>query len=335
MEPDNFWVRIQVANLYQQSEFAYHEREQPKQATEALERAKTHYRKALEIYPRYTHGYVHLARVHESLGEPDTARELLDQALVIDPEAPYIWIETGRMYARQKQHARAIEAFEHAAALIASRSEPQGLHSMLDYSLAEAYLATHQPDKALPLLESLRANPGFASVAEMRLLEFYRDRKDYAKALELYASLFSREPASKQEPYYARGYRQTWLLAQLQSRPNAPELLNDLGQLAQEEGNEQAAADYFQRALAADPAHPVIRYNLGSLYLTQQQPALALPHLQAALSQQPRYPKAAYNLALVYIALGQPEQAKPLLQQVLSWEPGHAEARQTLSALTR
>ncbi len=96
------------------------------------------------------------------------------------------------------------------------------------------------------------------------------------------------------------------LLQDLLARyPGYPWALNNLGVIAEDQGNLQQAEVYYQRAVASDPELPHPHVGLGDIYSNQGKGALAVEHYTAFLTlvesetKRNRYPELKSHIAYV------------------------------------
>jgi tetratricopeptide (TPR) repeat protein len=76
----------------------------------------------------------------------------------------------------------------------------------------------------------------------------------------------------------------------------------------------KAAADYYTRAMQADPGYPLAHFNLGNLNDEQGNIESAYKHYLEAIRLNPRYADAYFNLALLC------ERNSELLQAIAHWQ---------------
>jgi tetratricopeptide (TPR) repeat protein len=74
------------------------------------------------------------------------------------------------------------------------------------------------------------------------------------------------------------------------------------------------AADYYHRAMSADPQYPLAHFNLGNLYDEQGVFEDARRHYLEAIRLSPRYSDAYFNLALLC------ERNNEVLQAIGHWQ---------------
>lgn len=90
--------------------------------------------------------------------------------------------------------------------------------------------------------------------------------------------------------------------------PKSPDLLNRIGNLFQDAGNQDAALEYYQRAVQANPDHAAAHQNLGVLWTVNNQPQRALSHFELAqksASNPVNFVLAAKVLPVVYDSVEQ------------------------------
>jgi tetratricopeptide (TPR) repeat protein len=99
----------------------------------------------------------------------------------------------------------------------------------------------------------------------------------------------------------------------IESNPNAPGALVNLGTIAFRSRKMKEATAWYTRALEADPEYPLAHFNLGNLYDEQGTLIDARKHYVEAIRLNPRYADAYFNLALLC------ERTGDLLQAIGYW----------------
>jgi len=89
------------------------------------------------------------------------------------------------------------------------------------------------------------------------------------------------------------------LLAQLQTDPNNPDVLIQLGNLYYDGQSFQQAADYYERALKFQPSNPDVRTDLGTSYWYLGNADKALENFQKSLAVRPNHPGTLFNMGIV------------------------------------
>jgi tetratricopeptide (TPR) repeat protein len=99
----------------------------------------------------------------------------------------------------------------------------------------------------------------------------------------------------------------------IESNPNAPGALVNLGTIAFRMRKMKDAAAYYARAIEADPEYPLAHFNLGNLHDEMGLLIDARKHYLEAVRLNPRYADAYFNLALLC------ERNDELLQAIGYW----------------
>jgi tetratricopeptide (TPR) repeat protein len=112
-----------------------------------------------------------------------------------------------------------------------------------------------------------------------------------------------------------------------------PNAWNNLGLLAAREGKTDEAIEYFQKALALNPALFVALENLGNAYRQQKRWNDARDTLQKALTVNPVDPEANYGLGMVFAQTDDTERAYEYLRKAIELRPVYPEALNNLGVL--
>ncbi|MBN1516200.1 tetratricopeptide repeat protein [Candidatus Sumerlaeota bacterium] len=107
----------------------------------------------------------------------------------------------------------------------------------------------------------------------------------------------------------------------------------ELGLVLWQQGEAEAAADHFNRALEIWPGYPDANVNMAVILMTRNQFEKALTHLQRALQANPNYDKAHYNMGALFQAQGKLDPAMAAYQQAVRCNPNHAGAYNNLGML--
>jgi tetratricopeptide (TPR) repeat protein len=148
----------------------------------------------------------------------------------------------------------------------------EGEASTRDLGLAYAMLGGREDnptyiERAFHLLEETAARGAADAPALAYLAEFYRDRKDDARALPLYAQVWRMDPT--QAPAAAA-----------------------LGAYRMQYGKVDEAISFWNQALAINPSMLLVRANLAAALLRKGQAAQAQTVLQKALEFNPSFQPA-------------------------------------------
>ncbi len=121
------------------------------------------------------------------------------------------------------------------------------------------------------------------------------------------------------------------LLRTIELQPHFPEAWYDLGVIAQEKRNWEAALAYYGTAIEQRPAYWPAWNNMGNTLFALGQQERALTYLRQTLDLNPNYWPAQYNIAIVHFVRGRYADAIPKLKIVLDWRPEFRDARYLLA----
>lgn len=107
----------------------------------------------------------------------------------------------------------------------------------------------------------------------------------------------------------------------LQSMPNEPGLLMNLGMALAMGGHESEAIAPLERAISLNPALVPAHLFLGSSYLALGEPQKAIPPLERAVAGGPKDVERRQLLAQAYAAVGRPADAVTELRTITELEP--------------
>jgi len=123
----------------------------------------------------------------------------------------------------------------------------------------------------------------------------------------------------------------------LRLRPSYPDTWsnawNNLGMLAAEQGESEAAIRDFQEAIRQNPSNLIAIDNLGNVYRQQNRWGEAQSTLERALEIDPDDVEANYSLGMVFAQQDDTERAYQYLHQALALRPGYPQALNNLGIL--
>ena len=102
----------------------------------------------------------------------------------------------------------------------------------------------------------------------------------------------------------------TWLEKSLQQDKNVPETFFYLGQIAQEQNEDDRAIVFFKKAIELAPSYSFAHAALGASYLRLKNYPVAQQELELSVKLNPNDAKAHYNLAVLFARLKNPERAQ-------------------------
>jgi predicted O-linked N-acetylglucosamine transferase (SPINDLY family) len=114
-----------------------------------------------------------------------------------------------------------------------------------------------------------------------------------------------------------------WTAAQalLETQMQHPGVLQLLGEIAWQQGNNTTAEDLFSRAVAGNPRDPQAHYRLANVLFARRQIDDAANHYRQALHLKPDYWQVSVNLGLLYRAEGRFQEARECFEQALVVRP--------------
>jgi tetratricopeptide (TPR) repeat protein len=117
-----------------------------------------HYRKAIQLYDRYSDAYLALGLLYLDLQKFDDAQGALEKANEINPNAPGGFMALGAMYNQQKKYDEAEKALTHGLQLNPDVAQGQ-------YEISKTYWASGKWQDAEPHAQkAAELNPGMAPV---------------------------------------------------------------------------------------------------------------------------------------------------------------------------
>ncbi|VTS04011.1 tetratricopeptide repeat protein [Tuwongella immobilis] len=136
--------------------------------------------------------------------------------------------------------------------------------------------------------------------------------------------LFAQAAAAHQAGQLAeaeRGY-----LAVLESSPDYPAALTNLGVIRMRQGHTDSAIQLYQRAIAVEPDNPDTHFNLGNALRKVNRLQEAASCYQQTVHRNPQHYGGFYNLGLVLLSVGNLEQACLCFQRTIEINPALPEA---------
>lgn len=154
-------------------------------------------------------------------------------------------------------------------------------------------VATDPPEKINRFREAVRISPAYTQALRALGKACFAERQ-YDQAISALARIPQAEPAAREANFYlglAAYYRGDYERAEnafqfVASRLPLSELYNNLGVVAARRGR-RSAADYFQKAVEADPSDPDYHFNLGLAEYRAGDAAAASRQLRETLALRP------------------------------------------------
>ena len=241
------------------------------------EKAIFHYRKALEINPRYSDAHCNLASLLARQGKDQEAISHLLEAIRVRPDKPEAHNDLGVILAKGGKIQEAIAHFSEAI-----RVNPNYPAAYLNIGIA--LLCEGRNREAIPYLnEALRLNPREAKVHDNLGVALAATGKTEEAATHYYQAL--------------------------QINPDYVDAHHDLGSLLIRQGKDKEAAPHYHTILRINPSDAQAHYELGVILVRQGKSEEAVGHLTEAVRLLPNYGEAHLALGMLYFELGKKDLA--------------------------
>jgi len=177
---------------------------------------------------------------------------------------------------------------------------------------------------------------GLAAIAIVFGFLTVRRNADYATDIGLGEDTIAKMPGNARArallaEYYVHAGRlddgRRELERSLATEPGVPEVLNNLGNVWQRQGNTAEAIACFRQALVASPRAAPILNNLGNALISAGEVDAGLIQLEAALKLAPASLDARFNLANTLAQNGRVPEAAAQLALLIQIHPNDAESR--------
>ncbi len=177
---------------------------------------------------------------------------------------------------------------------------------------------------------------------QIEIAQRYHQHGDFEQARAIYKQILAAQPRNAvllnliglvsnqlgNDAEAARYYERA-----ISANPDFSAAFNNLGSTYKRLGRLSDAVVQYTRAASLDPDSADVQFNLGSTHFLMGEPDSAIEHLRKAVTLRPDYVVAHYNLATLLVESGNRDEAKAHLQQVLKFEPQNEEAHHVMNAL--
>jgi tetratricopeptide (TPR) repeat protein len=258
--------------------------------------------------------YLHvLARVREAEGKKAEARQLLAQALRMQPKSFDILFDSARYAAEEKRWKDSVELLKRAdaekpddpAVLMKLAVEYMQIRELEPARLVAKRLYSLQPDNPDSQYiygRILEDTQRFQEVLDPMARKMVADRPNDPHALFLLGMVeYDEGNQTEAQQQFTRS---------LELDPNNNDARYYLAMLDERQGNFAAAGKILEEVVKADPDHAGAQHELGVVRLHLGDTAGARTALESALRLRPDVPQTHYQLALVYARLGMTAEAK-------------------------
>ena len=108
--------------------------------------------------------------------------------------------------------------------------------------------------------------------------------------------------------------------------PKNLDILQQMALLSNRQGDNEAAGEAAEKALAVDPKNPTVLNIAAQIFLTAQNFEKSASILEKVLELNPEDENAAFNLAIAYNKMGKPDKAVALYQKSVDANPNDGDA---------
>ena len=245
---------------------------------------------ALKIQTDHYGAYKLLGVAYRELKKFDAAIFCFEQAALINPHDPEIFLSLGSLYGRKGWHSRAEDKFLKALKLNPNLSEARK-------NLALALFNQGKLKSALEEYHSLAISEPESPFWRVQLGEVYKASGNFEKAIAAFQK--AREVGDQ-----------------------STEVYKNLGDLFRLMGNYEKSESAYKKVLELEPENAEAYNNLGYLYAVQGRNLTeARKLLEKALSFEPQNPHYLDSLGWVYFKMGDLEQARGQLEKAFQLQP--------------
>jgi tetratricopeptide (TPR) repeat protein len=275
------------------------EKKNARERSEALDKAATAFRRAVETDDKVWEAWHNLGVIHFADDDDDAATEAFGKALSVNPA--HIASLLGRAEAHRRA-GRTREARTDYESAVAQSAPDSPTRRDATARLASLLREAKAYDDALAVIrDTLRTSGANATVyVELGMIYMAQNRQDLAalvlgKAAEL--------------------------------DPKEPSIYNAYALLALSQGRSQEAFERFDQATSLDPSYLDARFNKASVLLDAGDYGRAKQELTAVASQNPEDMGAQVALGVAHRGLGEYDQAKSIWEKVVQEAPRRSRAR--------
>jgi tetratricopeptide (TPR) repeat protein len=266
---------------------------------EALDKAATAFRRAVDADPNVWEAWHNLGVIHFADGDDDAATDAFGLAIKVNPA--HIAALLGRAEAHRRA-GRTREARTDYESAVANSPTDGPTRGDATARLASLLREARAYDDALAVIrDTLRTSGANATVyVELGMVYMAQDRRDLAAlVLGKAAEINAKEPS----------------------------IYNAYALLALAQGRSQEAFERFDQATSLDPSYLDARFNKASVLLDAGDYARAKQELAAVVTQNPDDMGAQVTLGVAHRGLGEYDQAKAIWEKVVQEAPRRSRVR--------
>ena len=294
--------------------------------------AQNTFQRVVNLEPQKPQGYFRLGLLKGEQKQPDQALKYFEQALARDADFLPALQQEAAIYLEKKQLDKAVEAVRQhlgkspnnsqiqqmLGELLLAQKHPEAAAAVLEQAIAinptpqvlrlliAAYLLEPDQQQVLSRWEERAADPRAPVYNFLILSALYEQKKDYAKAKELYEMMLVKDrfPAlasinlayllAEHFPSPENLDRALKLAAaSLDENPDEPGFQDTMGWVLAKRGEYAKARSYLEQATDKAPNNPTLEYHLGWCQAKLGETVEAKKTLQKALGLKPDFPERA------------------------------------------
>lgn len=258
-----------------------------------------------------------LGIAYYNTGKFDAAQNALLQALNLNQNSPEIYYRLGLVASAKKDSDAAVSYWLRALELKTNYAE-------VDFLIGEELLKNRKIAGAIPFYEKAVAGAAENALYQMRLGVAYFRVQRYNQARAIFTKLAEKSPKDF-NLNYLKGYsaRAEGLYDEaiaafekaLTISPNNPEVLSNLGFIANERGDAVRAEKILREVLRLDAKNFSAHYDLGRLLIKQKKLDEAVTVLTRGAALNKTDPGLRYQLFIAYSRLKQKAKADQMLAE--------------------
>jgi tetratricopeptide (TPR) repeat protein len=212
------------------------------------------------------------------------------------------WINYGNSLWRDKQYAKAVQAFDQAISLLGTRTKGESLANVY---VAKGKALADQGNYQEALIAFQSATEAFPQSSEAWRLQglMLANLGQYSEALVAYQNAVNKNSAQNFILQFELGD----VLGKLERYPEA--------------------LNAYNQAIALKPSSPITYNERGVFYARQGEWDLALNDYSKAINLNPQFPEAYFNRAVTYYQLQQPDLAVTDYNQAVKLDAKFAEIK--------
>ncbi|MBF0550591.1 MAG: tetratricopeptide repeat protein [Deltaproteobacteria bacterium] len=302
------------------------------------QRAIALFEQALKVNPNYAGALVNLAREINEQGHPRKAIELAERAIKNEPGWTNGYIALARIWMARGSGEEAVAALRRALLV---NPNNHFIFDELGHTYKDMGLISQAKEN---FSKAIKLKPDFKE-GRIALADIYRDQGDFAAAVKEYQELLDRMPEdadvlSRLGALYIAMYElpqaEKVLLKAYKLHPEHQESIYDLGTLYFTMGQFDLATEFYFRTLTQVGTREKLGEVLNALglcYLHTDRPKESLPYFAESVDICPNNPETHFNYALAASILNDYQIAAREYRLALDLNPNHQGANQNLGII--